>query len=709
TGIELVAGGLTVNTAIETPSLTQRGGTLGGTGKMTLTGSLSWTGGTMNGTGSLVIASTATGALRGPAGKTLNGGWQLVNEGAFTLSGAGLTLSTQNGGNATLDNRGTFTVSDEADIAWLNFTGQPVFVTNSGTFIKSGAGTTTVLSPTQFTNSGEILVDSGTLQLATQTSHSGVLNTSAGSTLNLSSGTFTLAPAAALSVGGAMRFTGGTLVLNEAASFATGIELVAGGLTVNTAIEIPSLTQSGGTLGGTGIVTITGSLAWTGGTMTGSGSLVIAPTATGTISGPSGKSLNDGWQLVNEGTLTLGGANLAIMNSAGGANTTLDNRGIFTVGDEADIVWVVASFFLHVSVINSGTFVKSGAGTTTSLNPTNFTNSGRLSIQGGVLALTPFAQTATGITELAGGSLSASSLTFAAGRVTGVGTITANVTNSGAVFAPGETGTRTIGITGSYTQQAGGSLEVDLDGDAASGAFDKLAVSGAAALNGTVALRNALALTGEVFPLVTYASRSGTFPTITVTNNGSATASYLATRAEFSVTADDPPAGAPQLAASYADWISGVTKSWGNPDSLLTAPAEDGFTFKGATRPAGWDHDPLADPDGDGSVNLLEYAFQTNPLDPSSCSRLELVPDARQPGWLVATSRLRNAARDLDCRLEMSVDLITWQPVAEGGAEKVTIATRQAEPGIGEVTVHLNPAPAGRAYLRWSVRLGEAP
>jgi len=403
----------------------------------------------------------------------------------------------------------------------------------------------------------------------------------------------------------------------------------------------------------------------------------------------------------------LSGASLLLSNG-GGANATLDNRGTFTISDAAGVSW--QNFNSQpVFVKNSGTFVKSGTGTTTSIDPTNFTNSGTLSVQGGVLAFTPFTQTATGITQLAGGSLSATALTFAAGRVIGVGTITANVTNSGAVFSPGETGTRTIAISGTYTQQAGGTLEFDLDGDAASGAFDKLAVTGAATLNGSVALRNALALTGEVFPLVTYASRSGTFPTITVANNGSATASYLATRADFTVTAEDPPAGAPQLAASYAEWINDVTQTWGGGNPQANPTNEDGFTFNGAAVPTQWDSAPMADPDRDGSANLLEYAFQTNPLDPASCSRLSLAPDDHQPGWLMATSRLRSEARDIICQLETSADLVTWQPVADDAKGTVTATTRPAAPGINEVAIRLNPASARRTYLRWSVRLAAAP
>ncbi|MCF7730949.1 MAG: carboxypeptidase regulatory-like domain-containing protein, partial [Akkermansiaceae bacterium] len=408
--LQLNTGTLSAGGNLTVSAVAVGGGTLTGTGILTVTGGFAWTGGTMNGIGSLVIAATATGTLSGPSGKTLNGGWQLVNQGSLTMSGAGLTLSNQNGANATLDNRGTLTVSDEADIAWLNFTNQPVVVTNSGTFVKSGAGTTTVLSLPQFTNSGEIRVDSGILQLATQTSHSGVLNTSTGSTLELASGTFTLAPAATLAVGGAMRFTGGTLVHNDGATFATGIELVAGGLTVNTAIETPSLTQSGGTLGGTGILTLTGSFSWTGGTMNGTGSLVIASTATGAISGPAGKTLSGGWQLVNEGTFTLSGAGLTLSTQNGG-NPTLDNRGTFTVSDEADIAWL--NFTNQpVFVTNSGTFVKSGAGTTTLLSPTNFTNSGEIRVDSGILQLATQTSHSGVLNTSAGSTLNLASGTF---------------------------------------------------------------------------------------------------------------------------------------------------------------------------------------------------------------------------------------------------------------------------------------------------------
>jgi hypothetical protein len=505
-------------------------------------------------------------------------------------------------------------------------------------------------------------------------------------------------------VDGAVRFTGGALVLNDTATFASGIDMISGGFTVNTAIDTPTLTMGGGTLGGTGVLTIADTFTWTGGTITGTGSLVIAPLATGTIGGFSSKSLDGGRQLVNEGTLTLSGTNLVLSNGSG-PNATLDNRGTFSVTDEADIT---RSNFTGqpVFVKNSGTFVKSGPGTTTSISPTGFTNSGLLSIQGGVLAFTPFAQTATGITQLAGGNLSASTLTFAGGRVTGVGTITANVTNSGAVFSPGETGTRTLTIAGTYTQLAGGTLEFDLDGTAASGAFDKLAVTGAATLNGTVALRNSLALTSEVFPLVSYASRSGTFPTITVENNGTGTASYLAARADFAVTAGGSRALAPQLASSYQDWVGLINQTQITLPTQSISRNQNGSTFSAAAPPAeGWDNAPTADPDHDGSANLLEYAFQTDPLDAASIPAFDSLASQTHSGCIEWTCEMRSNALDIICILECSTEAGQWKPLSADPVGVVGITETALAPGIKKSTLILNPALAPRKFLRWSVVL----
>ena len=97
----------------------------------------------------------------------------------------------------------------------------------------------------------------------------------------------------------------------------------------------------------------------------------------------------------------------------------------------------------------------------------------------------------------------------ALGTLNGDGTISGAVTNGGLV-APGST-VGALTINGNYTQTAVGRLAIELAGPAS---FDRLLVSGSAALDGTlaVALSGSFAPTlGETFSVLTFSSESGDF------------------------------------------------------------------------------------------------------------------------------------------------------------------------------------------------------
>ncbi|MDX2131376.1 MAG: hypothetical protein SFY69_04920 [Planctomycetota bacterium] len=104
--------------------------------------------------------------------------------------------------------------------------------------------------------------------------------------------------------------------------------------------------------------------------------------------------------------------------------------------------------------------------------------------------------------------------TINGGRVEGTGVLDSNTTNNGGVVSPGDdVAPGTLAIQGTYTQGAGGTLEVQIGG-AQAGAFDVLSVSGAAALGGTLRVRLVFAhqpSPGNTYDIMTMASRNGTF------------------------------------------------------------------------------------------------------------------------------------------------------------------------------------------------------
>jgi hypothetical protein len=103
------------------------------------------------------------------------------------------------------------------------------------------------------------------------------------------------------------------------------------------------------------------------------------------------------------------------------------------------------------------------------------------------------------------------------GTLMGSGLVDSTVTNSGGLASPGESAGM-LTIEGAYTQQAGGALFIEVAGPGAAGVgFDRLVVTGAASLNGTISAHATNGYTpviGEVFDVVIAASRTGTFSAV---------------------------------------------------------------------------------------------------------------------------------------------------------------------------------------------------
>lgn len=158
---------------------------------------------------------------------------------------------------------------------------------------------------------------------------------------------------------------------------------------------------------------------------------------------------------------------------------------------------------------------KTGAGTLQMQNKLGVAG-GRLTVAAGqTLVLTNGMTQSSGLTEIASGAVvqgPSGPVAIGGGVLAGAGQISATLAHAGGTVRPAGT----LTVDGAYTQGAAGTLQIDL----ATGAHDRLAVTGAASLAGTLA---AVPATGfdpapaAAFPVVTSGSRTGTLATLTGT------------------------------------------------------------------------------------------------------------------------------------------------------------------------------------------------
>ncbi len=508
--LTLSGGALNFAGAANAVSATMSGGTLGGSGTLTVSSALAWTGGTMSGSGATTLAAGSVATMSGAAVKTLAG--RAVNVGG-TLTWTGTGNFALNSGTLTVQSGGLFDIQTGASIGDID-SGAAGALVVAGTLRKSagtqtsiggnlGAGTGSVA--TMVSAGGLVQVQSGTVQFDGAVASSGGFNAAAGSVLRFSAGTSNLNSGTALAGTGSYQLTGGTL-------------------NINTALNAANVTISGGTLGGSGTLTVASALAWSGGTMSGSGATTVSGATT--ISGAGDKTLSARTLNLNGPATWSGTGNLVVSAAA-----TINNAATFDIQTDADIPGA-----LTFNNTMAGTLRKSAGVATTSFGAGSVVNTsgtvqaliGTLQFAGG------FTQT-DGSTQLAGGALATTTtLAFQGGELRGAGTISGSVDNTGATVRPGGTGAAgTIAISGAYTQGAGGTLAAEIVGTGA-GQFDVLAVGGAATLDGALSvsfLGGFVPVFGDTFNVVGAGTRSGTFASVAgatlLTPNYTGTAAQL--------------------------------------------------------------------------------------------------------------------------------------------------------------------------------------
>jgi hypothetical protein len=271
--------------------------------------------------------------------------------------------------------------------------------------------------------------------------------------------------------GAAIEFNGATYTLNTGAdlSGAGFVRLSSGTLTIANAVSAERFEITSGTLNGTGTLTVSNLLNWSGGTMGGSGATTIPVGANAVITGSVTKLL-DARTLNLQGTATwTGTGGLGLQNAA-----VINNSGSFDMQGDLNLL---ASGGAASSINNSGTFTKS-SGTGTGTISVAFNNTGTFQIVSGTL-------------NVPGG-----------------------FTNQN-LIAIGKAGR--LNVQGAFSQNAVAIIRLDIAGTAA-GTFGRVTATGAATINGTLDLRLVDGFApnvSDVFTVFTYASRTGTFVTIT--------------------------------------------------------------------------------------------------------------------------------------------------------------------------------------------------
>ena len=261
-----------INSLTSTEPLTISGGTLSIAAASTI-GTLSLTGGTLTGTGDLTVSGLLTltsGTLSGPGALNADGGI-LLNPGVQGLNFAGCTINNPAGQTATwngagsgsnilvsndtvFNNLGTFTASGIGSYNEAG-PGDNSSFNNMGTWTTSGLEGFTV--PFNMVGGSLDVTGDGSVDLSSGTSTGGAFSIASGASLGLGSefSEYSVDPTTTISGTGALSFGANpTMVLPANYNFAGSTEVFSGVLQVDGSLIGTGINVSGGTLSGTGTV-----------------------------------------------------------------------------------------------------------------------------------------------------------------------------------------------------------------------------------------------------------------------------------------------------------------------------------------------------------------------------------------------------------------------------------------------------------------------
>jgi len=448
---------------------------------LSIQGIFYWTNGVI--TGSEDINARGEFHFSGNDFKDLNG-LTLNNYELMTWSGSG-AIKLKNSAKISNKSGATFDIQNDALMDY-------VLADNGGSFENKGvmtksAGSGVSYIDAVFVNTGDVNAHSGTLRFerGSPNNSTGDFHTTTGNTLVFAERNFAFNNAD-FTGNGTVRIEDATLLINSS------------GLDVSSSVTV-NMDNNLAVIDGEGTLLVKGALNWGRGVARGTGELKI--TGKLNFTGDYSRTLN-GKLLNNSGDIVWSGPGaIRLENSAQIANQA---GAVFEIHNDAAINFVAPN---GGSIQNFGVFLKKNSAGLSTVG-VDFINAGVTEVESGVLKFTHLLSNESGGEIRGNGTLDLIAATFA---------------NNGALspgMSPG-----VLSVAGAYAQSPGGALNVELAGLSAGSQYDRLAVSGAANLDGALNITLAQNFTpaeGDEFTILTHASRSGQFSEV----NGPAIAGY---------------------------------------------------------------------------------------------------------------------------------------------------------------------------------------
>ncbi|HEY6302433.1 MAG TPA: hypothetical protein VIX14_05150 [Terriglobales bacterium] len=507
------------NTVTNTGTITLQSGTLSMIGSTTLTGS-----------GSLIMSGSSVLDQAGSGGSLTN--QQLIH-------GAGQFY------NLPLTNQGTIEADNTSAPLYLD-----TATTNIGTLEASGGATLTIYSGQTVNNTGgTIEALTGSKVLLEGTVSGGTLETvgtgaivdedgTLDGTVNVptNTGTFTVT-GHNLTLEGTINNTGtitmsgtGCLVLTRPTTLTGSGKIVMGQNNCIYGAGVPLTNQS--TIEGTGTIGDSNPMP-----ITNDGKIIANKKTSLTIVPNSVGFTNNGTLTVSKGSaLIINSLSGPFKNLSGGALTggTYGVTGMFELGNfittnaaTITLTGAAAEIYNSSSEANALAALTANAAkgvlslqtgqvltTTTSL-----TNAGKMTVGASSALNVGGSYTQTAGTTTVDGTLTApSGLNLQKGALQGKGTLAAAVTSTGTVTV-GDSATKpgVLTVTGSYTQNTGGALNVAIGGTTVGSQYSQVAVSNGISLGGTLTIKlvsGFIPAVGQTFTILTGSVVTGQFATV---------------------------------------------------------------------------------------------------------------------------------------------------------------------------------------------------